>query len=140
MVVSELFCQRTPFFPAGMAAVLLVATFLAGATTPAAAAPSCTFAQPFGQVAKAYGRVVRAKPAIRTISRSDERWTGQILLTDLRFVKWPKREARPASLTADFEFIRDDGCPFYPDPFHRYFVLDEAGGRFTIVNASAKRR
>ncbi|HEX9966047.1 MAG TPA: hypothetical protein VGB04_13810 [Allosphingosinicella sp.] len=128
------------FFSAAMPWALFGTALTIAPARPAAAAPSCTFAQPFASVAKAYKRVVRAKPAVRTTSRTEGRWAGQILLTDLRFNEWPKGEARPASLTIDFEFVAEDGCPYYPDPFHRYYVLERTGGRFAIVNASERRR
>jgi len=126
-------------YAAGIFASLFMAASLAGAPTPAAAAPTCTFAEPLRSVAKRFKRVVRAKPSIRTSSRTHERWEGQIILTDLRFIKWPKGEALPTSLTIDFEFIREESCPYYPDLFHKYFVLDKVEGRYAIVNSSERR-
>lgn len=113
---------------------------IAAGADRAAAHPSCTYAQPFRSVAKSFRHVVRAKRAVQTVSRTPERWTGRIILTELRFIKWPKHESRPVSLTVDFDYKADESCPYYPDSFHRYFVLDRAGGKFAIVNSAERRR
>jgi hypothetical protein len=123
-----------------VALVGVSAAAVTGSPEPAAANPGCTYAQPFRSVAKAFRRVVKAKRTVRTISRTDERWTGQIILTEPDYIKWPKGEAKPGILTVDFDYNAEESCPYYPDPFHRYFVLEKADGRFSIVNSTARRR
>ncbi len=130
---------RGRFFPSGAIASLIGAALFLG-STPAAASPDCNFAQPFAAMAKAHKRVVKADPKLRTTSRTPERWAGQIILTKIRFIKWPKREPRPAVLAVDFEFVAEDSCPYYPDLLHQYFVLEKDDGRFAVVNSSKRRR
>jgi hypothetical protein len=106
----------------------------------AEAHPSRTYAQPFRSIAKTFKRVVRAKRTVRTVSRTEERWAGRIILTELHYIKWPRREPRPVRLTVDFNYNSEESCLYYPYPFHRYFVIDKVDARFAIVNSSARRR
>lgn len=122
--------RASRFAAAGLAALTPV---------PAAAHPDCVVAQPYADVASAYRHVVEARPAIRTISRTESRWIGQVTLSVRSFRRWPRRQARPPTLVVDFDFSTEAGCEWFPTLFQRYFVLERSGDRFSVVAAYERR-
>jgi hypothetical protein len=101
----------------------------------ARAQPWCDASRPYSALRERFDFIVDARDVeMVTTSDDDGFWTGNLILTRIRFIKWPRGRNRPQRLVVAFSRLAGSDCDWYPRP-DRTYVLALEGEQLNVVNS-----